>query len=228
MEALPPEIHLKLYSLACTDDGTTGCSLSAVSRRIRQLSSEHRYQSLAVCGPTQISRLLQTLRAIPPELRRIRFLFIHEAAPLAERVERERRFDHIHREGADDTYSHRLQPTSRLDLVDNPLINSKVTAMLTRSLDDPDIAGFAGVRRRNVDEILAMAHETLEILSVVHFYAISDGSSRYFNISFPALVHLTVKGQHEIPDDASFAPALRTLHVTDSQTTASPRNSRTS
>ncbi|KAJ7729973.1 hypothetical protein B0H16DRAFT_1330190 [Mycena metata] len=71
MEDLPAELHFKIYKTACRDDGTTGSSLSGVSRRIREFSAAYRYQSIAVCGPVQIHRLVEQLRSVPPELRRI-------------------------------------------------------------------------------------------------------------------------------------------------------------
>ncbi|KAJ7921156.1 hypothetical protein B0H13DRAFT_1866982 [Mycena leptocephala] len=61
MSDLPAKLHLKIYSIACRDDGTTGSSLSLVSKRIRQLSAQHRYQSIAVCGPVQIQRFIESL-----------------------------------------------------------------------------------------------------------------------------------------------------------------------
>ena len=45
---LPPEILLRVFQLACLDSGRTGRALSAVSRDIRAISGEYRYQSLAV------------------------------------------------------------------------------------------------------------------------------------------------------------------------------------
>ncbi|KAJ7184911.1 hypothetical protein C8R46DRAFT_883222, partial [Mycena filopes] len=78
MNDLPPELHFKIYAGACTDDGTTGSALSRVSRRIREFSAPYRYQSIAVCGPIQIHQLAESLSAVPPELRRIRFLFMYD------------------------------------------------------------------------------------------------------------------------------------------------------
>ncbi|KAJ6565833.1 hypothetical protein DFH09DRAFT_462378 [Mycena vulgaris] len=79
MQELPPEYSSR--SLACGDDGTTGASLNAVSTLhtcstlVRQISTQYRYQSIAVSGSIQIQHLVDTLRSLPVQLPRIRFLF---------------------------------------------------------------------------------------------------------------------------------------------------------
>ena len=81
LTSLPPEVLLKIFHDACLDDGTTGRSLSSVSRSIRRISAEYRYQSLAVDvlrGRTT-RLLLSTLTATPEHLRRIRYLYINRA-----------------------------------------------------------------------------------------------------------------------------------------------------
>ena len=76
---LPAEILLRVFQVACLDDGRTGRALSAVSRRIREISAEYRYQSLAVdvlrCRTTRL--LLKTLPATPASLRKVRHLYIN-------------------------------------------------------------------------------------------------------------------------------------------------------
>ncbi|KAJ3542279.1 hypothetical protein NM688_g5985 [Phlebia brevispora] len=75
---LPTEILLKIFRFACLDDGRAGRSLSAVSRSIRTISAEFRYQSLAleITRARTTKLLLQTLNATPEHLRRIRHLYI--------------------------------------------------------------------------------------------------------------------------------------------------------
>ncbi|KAJ7056135.1 hypothetical protein C8F01DRAFT_1156931 [Mycena amicta] len=85
MEALPVELHSKIYGIACKDDGTTSRALSQVSRRIYAVSAAYRYHSIVVCGPTQIQKLVDRLRAVPRELRRIRYLFIYDHSPIRAR-----------------------------------------------------------------------------------------------------------------------------------------------
>ena len=50
MDKCPPEIHARIASYACTDDGYTGCSLSLVSRYYNQVSSPYRWQCIAFPG----------------------------------------------------------------------------------------------------------------------------------------------------------------------------------
>ncbi|KAF9806957.1 hypothetical protein IEO21_08447 [Rhodonia placenta] len=53
MDTIPPEIHALIFAFACSDDGTTGRSLSCVSRYMRAVSAPFRWQSLAVSGVNQ-------------------------------------------------------------------------------------------------------------------------------------------------------------------------------
>lgn len=54
LNAIPPELQLKIFRTACLDDGSTGRSLSTVSKYISDISSEFRYQSMALAGEHQI------------------------------------------------------------------------------------------------------------------------------------------------------------------------------
>ncbi|KAI0345417.1 hypothetical protein BDW22DRAFT_1032262 [Trametopsis cervina] len=62
MNDLPTELWLKIIRSACLDDGSTGRALSAVSRRIRAISHDYRYQSMAVAGLRQVQHLIDVLR----------------------------------------------------------------------------------------------------------------------------------------------------------------------
>ncbi|KAI0711063.1 hypothetical protein C8T65DRAFT_648035 [Cerioporus squamosus] len=53
METLAPEILHKIYTLACTDGGLTGCSLSLVSKHVRSTSSSARFHSVAISGTSR-------------------------------------------------------------------------------------------------------------------------------------------------------------------------------
>lgn len=64
MEACPPEIHALIFALACSDDGTTGRSLSLVSRYVRSVSTPFQWQSLAVSGVHQARGFANKLRAV--------------------------------------------------------------------------------------------------------------------------------------------------------------------
>ncbi|KAF5348920.1 hypothetical protein D9756_009831 [Leucocoprinus leucothites] len=80
LEDCPPEICNKIFTHACEDDGTTGRSLSLVSRYIHDVSEELKLRSLAVCGMKQILACAAMLREKPEHLRRIVHLFISAGA----------------------------------------------------------------------------------------------------------------------------------------------------
>ncbi|KAJ6565809.1 hypothetical protein DFH09DRAFT_1363610 [Mycena vulgaris] len=189
MQELPPEIQLKIYSLACRDDGTTGASLSAVSNFVRQISAEYRYQSIAVSGSIQIQRLVDTLRSLPAQLRRIRFLFIHGYPVLLEQRDRVTR---------------RLLPRAGL-------------ATRTSPGDARPDAGFEWRHRMaqdlgvNMMQLVLFATPTVEILSVLCFDRLDLHASLQGH--FPALVDLSLRGVVGLLSGLVFAPALRRLDI---------------
>ncbi|KAJ3558025.1 hypothetical protein NP233_g11593 [Leucocoprinus birnbaumii] len=80
LEMCPPEICKKIFTHACEDDGTTGRSLSLVSRYIHDVSEDIKLRSLAVCGMKQVLACAAMLRAKPENLRRIIHLFLSAGA----------------------------------------------------------------------------------------------------------------------------------------------------
>lgn len=68
----------------------------------------------------------------------------------------------------------------------------------------------------NIIEILSLAQETVEFLSLVSFNDELDGGPLLHG-SFPADSpdSQILRGPHELPHDPAFAPLLRTLHVND-------------
>ncbi|KAI0345434.1 hypothetical protein BDW22DRAFT_1354375 [Trametopsis cervina] len=62
MHDLPTELWLKIMPSACLDDGSTARALSAVWHRIRAISHEFRYQSIAVTGSRQVQHLVDALQ----------------------------------------------------------------------------------------------------------------------------------------------------------------------
>ncbi|KIP10196.1 hypothetical protein PHLGIDRAFT_101534 [Phlebiopsis gigantea 11061_1 CR5-6] len=72
MDRCPPEIHARIFAYACTDDGTTGCSLARVSRYIREVSLPYQWQCIALAG---FKRVVQLAREI--EKSRIRRPVFH-------------------------------------------------------------------------------------------------------------------------------------------------------
>jgi hypothetical protein len=61
METLPFELLERIFTCACTDNGRTGCALSAVSHHIRDASAPMRYHSIALIGARQIRTFIQLL-----------------------------------------------------------------------------------------------------------------------------------------------------------------------
>ena len=75
-DALPAELSQRIFSLACLDDGTTGRSLSLVSRSISHLSRPVKYQCLAIRNIRQAIRVAAILENTLPSDRRIIHLFV--------------------------------------------------------------------------------------------------------------------------------------------------------
>ena len=73
--ACPAEIWGCICSLACVDDGSTGRSLSRVSKYINEASKPYKYQCLSVKSH-QLRPLTTVLRKLPPESRRVIHLFL--------------------------------------------------------------------------------------------------------------------------------------------------------
>lgn len=69
IETCPSEILGHIFSFACTDDGFTGRSLSAVSRHIHEVSKSFKFQSIACRGAAQILAFSSLLRRSNPHPR---------------------------------------------------------------------------------------------------------------------------------------------------------------
>ncbi|KAF7969529.1 hypothetical protein HWV62_26969, partial [Athelia sp. TMB] len=82
MDRTPPEIWARISSHACTDAGATGRSLSRVSKGIRDASAPFKLQSISICGKQQAAAFQDILLRTPPQLRRVRYLYLstHKAA----------------------------------------------------------------------------------------------------------------------------------------------------
>ncbi|KAJ6463366.1 hypothetical protein C8R45DRAFT_911496 [Mycena sanguinolenta] len=76
MESIPPEIWTEVFSFCCTDDGSTGRALSMVSRAVHVGSKPLKYQSVCVVGLAHLLKLLATLSELPPDERKVKYLFI--------------------------------------------------------------------------------------------------------------------------------------------------------
>ncbi|KIJ93709.1 hypothetical protein K443DRAFT_381482 [Laccaria amethystina LaAM-08-1] len=83
VEECPPEVWAIIFSMACRDNGNTAIALSRVSRLINTYSKPYRYQSIALTNCDQINAFESTIASLPPELIRIRNLFVHCPDPMA-------------------------------------------------------------------------------------------------------------------------------------------------
>ncbi|KAJ7756601.1 hypothetical protein B0H16DRAFT_1371310 [Mycena metata] len=201
MQALPPELHSKIYGIACRDDGATGRSLSRVSKRIRDVSAPYRYHSVAVSGPVQIHKLVVRLRSIPPELRRIRSLFIYDYASL----DVPPRFPRLvtFRDPA---------AAATATREDYEALRAEMRAHRTEA-DEIRNWIYPSDLKHHLVELLSMARETVELLSVVSVKAGTDPT--LLQGSFPALERLTIQGPYQVPISPTFAPRLSALNITE-------------
>lgn len=77
MDRLPAELWMHICSLACTDGGRTGRSLSLVSRRFHELSNPYILQCLALSTPRHIRLLADMLESTEYTGPGVKSLFIH-------------------------------------------------------------------------------------------------------------------------------------------------------
>ncbi len=75
-EDCPAEVWSRIFTLACTDGGFTGCSLSRVSRYFREVVFPTQLRSVALKGGDKIAHFADVLSARPPEHRRVQHLFL--------------------------------------------------------------------------------------------------------------------------------------------------------
>ncbi|CCL99819.1 uncharacterized protein FIBRA_01843 [Fibroporia radiculosa] len=81
MSQFPIEIWEQVFSLACTDDGHTGRSLSQVSRFIRTVSGPYRLQNVELRGWAAVHQFKDMLEGTSPALRRVHNLFVSDHRP---------------------------------------------------------------------------------------------------------------------------------------------------
>ncbi|KAI0920073.1 hypothetical protein AcV5_007926 [Taiwanofungus camphoratus] len=76
MDTCPPEIHSRIFSFACNDDGATGRSLALVSRYVHEVSAPFQWQSLAIAGTQQAKAFVTRLRDNNKKNRPVYHLFL--------------------------------------------------------------------------------------------------------------------------------------------------------
>jgi hypothetical protein len=83
---VPVEIWHLIFSLACTDDGSTGRSLSLVSTYFRDISAPFKYQSIAITDWSQIIAFSQFFCKLPASQKKTVYLFVHHPYPFLDIV----------------------------------------------------------------------------------------------------------------------------------------------
>ncbi|KAJ3476882.1 hypothetical protein NLI96_g10853 [Meripilus lineatus] len=79
LDVFPTEIWAMIFEQACTDDGTTGRSLSLVSRYVSQVSRPMKYNSIVLQGHKKIKRFLKHLLAHSnDDVPKVRHLLINQ------------------------------------------------------------------------------------------------------------------------------------------------------
>lgn len=76
MDRFPPEICSRIYSYACTDGGSTGISLSAVSHYVRETSRPFKFYSIALLGSRQTKSFAKFVKHNPGHVHGLMHLFV--------------------------------------------------------------------------------------------------------------------------------------------------------
>jgi hypothetical protein len=79
MDRCPAEIWSHIFSYACQDGGSTGCSLSLTSKYIRETSKSVRHRSVALCGVTKIFYFYHLFKR--GQTSPITYLFLSDSEP---------------------------------------------------------------------------------------------------------------------------------------------------
>lgn len=78
MDKCPTELLVKIFTLACTDGGKTGCALSLVSSQVHVVSREVQLYSVSVNSIAHGRLLLKALQSRALEHRKVRHLFLSD------------------------------------------------------------------------------------------------------------------------------------------------------
>lgn len=80
MDRCPMEVWKLIFEFACTDDGTTGCSLALAARWTKFISASVRLQSIGVKTAEQLPRVADMLESLPQDRRHTHILSISDHA----------------------------------------------------------------------------------------------------------------------------------------------------
>ena len=80
-DVLPVELWQHIFSFACLDGGSTGRSLSLVSKHFRAMSAPFKYRSIAITHWSQIIAFSQFFCKLPVSEKKTISLFVHHPYP---------------------------------------------------------------------------------------------------------------------------------------------------
>jgi hypothetical protein len=189
MESSPPEICHKIFTEACLDDGSTGRSLSLVSKYIHEASSPTRFQNIALHGYMQITAFADILERTPPHLRRVCHLFICTGSPPWT--------------GLSDASPSVMGAPWR----ENDVYGRNVFDQVRLFQQDRDTSAA-------IDRILLLIAPTIETLALFFTY---EWRSVLLSLPLPNLTELTIRGSYFEPETKDVPlvlfPSLRYLHI---------------
>lgn len=80
MDQCPSELWTRIFGLACTDGGLTGCSVALVSHYFREAVLPVQLSSVSLCGTKKMSAFADLLEQREPAHRRVRHLLLSSAS----------------------------------------------------------------------------------------------------------------------------------------------------
>jgi hypothetical protein len=216
MDKCPPEICLIICTLATfADDGSTGCSLSLVSRYIHNVSKPVRLQSVSIRHLDNLLAFAKVLETSPPKLRRVRHLFFstHDQSAGPDR----RNYIHDTRKLEDAHFSRELLMlkvvTQILEAI-TPTIESLHVVFLHRRRHPLLPVTFPNLTELSIYGPCPQfwhGHRPQPSLRRLHFtgtWCHARGLFRQVGHSAPLLTHLRVSGQ-QVEFDVGLAPDVR-------------------
>ncbi|KNZ72625.1 hypothetical protein J132_02218, partial [Termitomyces sp. J132] len=194
----PTEIYQEIFKYACTDDGTTGRSLSLVSRYFHEASRRFQLQCLALKGERQLHGFVHYLSGLPPNDRRVRHLCI---SLVLDAVPKTTKYRLVVDEGTFDFWEHRETSASLLQLL----------RFVSPSLATLHL--ISNLRRTSI--LLPIPLPFLQSLTIHGPMRVGSRIKDTLPM-FPSLQHLSLRLFHEYPTTtlrqiSRQAPSLRSL-----------------
>ena len=212
LEALPPEIWRYVFSFACMDGGTAGCSLSLTSKYFQALCSDIRWFSVSLRGPSQMARFVSAV-----ELASSRAIVRHLQISWNPKLQ-------------DPPPGFSVTTVEEAEIVDalcSYQLSEEEDTTLRRRIQDNVILESQHIKRVGDQKYATReACERLFPLVADHLYSLSATFSlgmhvprSLWTVPFPCLRELTIFGCAMVrfapvdPSDTILFPSLRCLHL---------------